>query len=122
MTYPEEQWRCPSDGAFHIADVAQRNFDTNRYPCTKCGLMVDRELVEEGMANAVNEPETLPYTAIETINHTEVCTLIISDHGDLLVKVYFDGRLEFGPNYTPDKTARIFWEAMAGYAPYKQTP
>ncbi|REE61472.1 hypothetical protein BX257_4051 [Streptomyces sp. 3212.3] len=30
-----------------------------------------------------------------------------------LVAIHPDGRLEYGPDYTPDAAARAFWEAMA---------
>lgn len=29
-----------------------------------------------------------------------------------LVTIHQNGTLEYGPNYTPDETARVFWEAL----------
>lgn len=37
--------------------------------------------------------------------------------GKMLVKIGIDGTLEYGEGYDPDETARIFWEALALYAP-----
>jgi len=34
-----------------------------------------------------------------------------------LVTVLRDGTIEFGPNYTPDAVAKVFWSALAGYMP-----
>lgn len=34
-----------------------------------------------------------------------------------LVIVHMDGRLEYGPNYDPDKAAQVFWEAVARWGP-----
>lgn len=45
-------------------------------------------------------------------------TFVICGSGNTrLVTIYPDGRVEYGPDYTPDEAARIFWEAMAAYAP-----
>lgn len=53
--YTEKDWRCPSGGAFHILDLTKGEFDKAMHPCVKCEAMVPRELVEEGMANVVEE-------------------------------------------------------------------
>lgn len=41
---------------------------------------------------------------------------IRNEEGQDLVKVYFDGTLEFGENYKPDEAARCFWEAISLWA------
>ncbi len=33
--------------------------------------------------------------------------------GQLLVKVWPDGRIEYGEDYTPDEAAHIFWTTLA---------
>jgi hypothetical protein len=42
-----------------------------------------------------------------------VSALTISD----IVKIYTDGRIEYGPTYTPDEAAKILWEAIATFSP-----
>ena len=45
---------------------------------------------------------------------------INGSHNEMLVAIKQDGTIEYGPNYTPDEAARVFWEAIAGYSPYKE--
>lgn len=48
----------------------------------------------------------------------------ISIHGEgntLLAKVKTDGTVEYGPTYSPDATARAFWEGLAGRSPFAET-
>lgn len=33
-------------------------------------------------------------------------------NGSLLVRVCYNGEIEYGPGYTPAKAARRFWDAM----------
>ena len=53
-----------------------------------------------------------------TIRATPVSAVQINnpETGALVVKVNFDGTVEFGPDVTPDEAARQMWEALAGYA------
>jgi hypothetical protein len=42
------------------------------------------------------------------------CLLVISDRSlGMLVKVSYDGTVEFGLNYTPSEAARTFWESIS---------
>jgi hypothetical protein len=39
--------------------------------------------------------------------------LVIGTSQDrILITIHADGRLEYGPDYTPDETAMVFWEEM----------
>ena len=38
-----------------------------------------------------------------------------------LVTIHPDGTLEYGPDYTPDEAARVFWDAMAARAQSMET-
>ncbi len=38
---------------------------------------------------------------------------INSFEGQLLVRVWADGRIDYGEDYTPDEAARIFWTQIA---------
>lgn len=42
----------------------------------------------------------------------EAQSLRILVGGKTMVMVYQDGRIRFGPEYSPDETARIFWKYM----------
>lgn len=37
--------------------------------------------------------------------------------GPLLVRIRYDGIVEYGPDYEPDEAARRFWEALKAAAP-----
>ena len=40
-----------------------------------------------------------------------------------LVRIFFDGRLEYGEGYDPDEAAHAFWSAMVNVLPdYLRTP
>lgn len=40
-----------------------------------------------------------------------------------LVRIFFDGRMEYGEGYEPDKAAHAFWSAMVSVLPgYLRTP
>ncbi len=43
--------------------------------------------------------------------------LTINGLNGFLVKIRYDGTIEYGPDYTPDAAAKILWEAIAGYIP-----
>ena len=42
---------------------------------------------------------------------------ISGSDGEVLVRVHYDGTLEYGPGYEPDVAARTFWEAIAAHVP-----
>jgi hypothetical protein len=42
---------------------------------------------------------------------------IVSADGIPLVTIHPDGQLDYGPNYTPDEAARVFWDALRRLAP-----
>jgi hypothetical protein len=44
-------------------------------------------------------------------------TLTIAPGGKFLVKLWPDGRLEYGEGYDPDEAAKVFWEAIASHFP-----
>ena len=39
------------------------------------------------------------------------------DQTDMLVSIALDGTITYGPNYTPDEAAKIFWNAISIHAP-----
>jgi hypothetical protein len=44
--------------------------------------------------------------------------IVVSDKdGKLMIKVTQDGKITYGPGYTPDAAARTFWEVLARYYP-----
>jgi len=45
----------------------------------------------------------------------------IAPEGRMLVKVWPDGRIEYGEGYDPDEAAKAFWEAMAYHFPAPKT-
>ena len=47
--------------------------------------------------------------------------LQIASTYSILVTLRSDGSLEYGPDYTPDEAAKIFWEAIASAHPYKES-
>ncbi len=52
------------------------------------------------------------------LSQPETFAIAISDaSGAFLCGLRCDGTLKLGPNYQPDETARIFWEAMAKHIP-----
>ena len=57
----------------------------------------------ESMTIAVDNPPN-----IFTIN---------GENCEPLVTLHLDGNIEYGPSYTPNESAKIFWSAMCGYAP-----
>lgn len=38
---------------------------------------------------------------------------IFGPDNEILVAIYLDGRITFGPNYKPDHAAKVFWDALA---------
>lgn len=59
-----------------------------------------------------------------TISATKVQPSLITlptANGRPLVTIHPDGRLEFGPDYTPDAAAQAFWEAVQRFAPDPMT-
>jgi hypothetical protein len=42
---------------------------------------------------------------------------IHGEGGAMLVTIHPNGRLEYGPHYTPDEAARTFWDALRRLAP-----
>jgi hypothetical protein len=46
------------------------------------------------------------------LEDVEVGALAIGTRQEILVLIKPNGSLEYGPNYTPDAAATIFWEAM----------
>jgi hypothetical protein len=55
-------------------------------------------------------PDELREAAAPNANRND---LVIATRNQLLVVIRPDGTLEYGPNYTPDAAALVFWEAMA---------
>jgi hypothetical protein len=41
----------------------------------------------------------------------------ICQSGDPMVTIRADKTMEFGPNYTPDAAAKIFWDAVLAHYP-----
>lgn len=39
--------------------------------------------------------------------------VIGTSHARVLLRIKRDGRIEYGPDYTPDEAAEIFWKALA---------
>lgn len=59
-------------------------------------------------------------TSSLSVSPTYVATYVLeisSSGGEPLVVVHTDGTVEYGKDYTPDKAARQFWEAMGRFAP-----
>lgn len=59
-------------------------------------------------------------TGITATHEPEVNILQISnpsDSNDWFIKVTPQGTVEFGPNYDPDESARIFWAAIEHWLP-----
>ncbi len=53
-----------------------------------------------------------------TLQETQFPIITINGDGlDFLVKIHPDGSLEYGPDYTPDEAARVFWSALGNGAP-----
>lgn len=44
-------------------------------------------------------------------------TILGEDNRTPLVTIHPDGTLEYGPGYSPDESARRFWEAMRFHMP-----
>ncbi len=38
-------------------------------------------------------------------------------NGKILVQLFSDGKIDYGEDYDPDITAKIFWEAISNHAP-----
>lgn len=51
----------------------------------------------------------------------EANTISIPFNGRPMVTIHNDGRLEYGPDYTPDVAAQAFWEAVQRLAPDPMT-
>lgn len=47
---------------------------------------------------------------------------VLSPDNEPLVIMYRDGRMEFGPSYTPDEAARIWWRAIELMVPASMLP
>lgn len=47
-----------------------------------------------------------------TFAEPQVFLIQISNNSEPLVSLKMDGTIEYGPNYTPDEAARVFWEAL----------
>ena len=64
--------------------------------------------------------EDLPYTTLGVIAAADPTPSTISirpiHNRPPLVTIHPDGTLEYGPDYTPDEAARVFWDAMAARA------
>jgi len=57
--------------------------------------------------------ENLPdISAFTSIDPTQPPVLVISNNSEPLVTIHPNGTIEYGPNYTPDETTRVFWEAL----------
>jgi|SRR5690348_2341492 len=41
-------------------------------------------------------------------------------NGKVLVTIHLDGTIEYGKDYTPDKAAKVFWEALGRDMPCKE--
>ncbi|MFJ1782445.1 hypothetical protein ACIOKA_37700 [Streptomyces anulatus] len=70
------------------------------------------------------QPESSPVTIdstnvmqITATNVTSTASITIPGTTGPLVTIHPDGRLEYGPGYEPDETARLFWEAVQRWAP-----
>lgn len=44
----------------------------------------------------------------------------ITGSGKVAVTFHPDGRVEVGPDFTPDEAAKVFWEAVIAMNPYHQ--
>lgn len=51
------------------------------------------------------------------LSFSKTPSLRIAPNGETMVEVWPDGRVDYGPNYTPDAAARTFWEAVASWLP-----
>lgn len=68
----------------------------------------------------VEDEAMLERQARENIRTTgpdvDILLQIRGNGGELLVNVYPSGRVELGPTYEPDYTARRFWSSLAWFA------
>lgn len=48
--------------------------------------------------------------------------MLIAKNGETLVTIHPDGTIEYGKDYSPDKAAKIFWEALGRNLPCKTQP
>jgi len=62
----------------------------------------------------------LPEGELTLTEPLTVYLLQISNNSEPMVSLKMDGTIEYGPDYTPDEAARIFWEAL-GILPRKTT-
>ena len=55
-----------------------------------------------------------------TLNYEPTPFMTIYDDGEMMVEInVHDGTVSFGKNYDPEDAARIFWESLAGFSPWK---
>jgi hypothetical protein len=47
----------------------------------------------------------------------DLLTIAPGNGPKFMVRLKADGELEYGPDYTPDEAARVFWEAIRDHAP-----
>lgn len=82
------------------------------------GELVWRDAREEQLTKIEKPPDVGPRDAgVEkwlSTSFAPASAFVIWSHKSNapLVTVHFDGRIEYGPHYTPDEAARIFWEAI----------
>lgn len=69
---------------------------------------------ENGETDLPPDPMVLSFWNPELSRGTTLC---IAPENRLLVRLFPDGHLEYGPDYDPDDAARRFWEAIAQFAP-----
>jgi hypothetical protein len=56
--------------------------------------------------------EIIPQTSLEMYS-----IVINGDHGDFLVRIHTDGKIDYGKDYKPDEAAKVFWTALGSKAP-----
>src|SRR5271157_1247405 len=72
------------------------------------------ELVDHWRDILGPRPESVKKRLIRTLGLPQPGTLsICREDGTVIVAICSDGSLTYGPNYTPDEAAEVFWTNMA---------
>ena len=84
-----------------------------------CGAMAQR-IEPQAAKQEKAQPEIQSIGTISVIRPQHANLMLVGLNGKVLVTINPNGTIEYGKDYTPDKAAKMFWEALGQDMPCKE--